>query len=275
MSKSNLPKSSAPDEAGVAPRRRMTGRERREQLLEEAVRLFAEKGYDGASVEEIAHRANVSKPVVYEHFGGKEGIYAVVIDRELQRLMLIVESTIGDPLFQQNRLMAHVLPKLISALFEYVEERANGFRVLIDAPLSGSVAHQETVVSVIAYKVEEVLSAAGWAGEIARTYAQATSGMLVHSAAEWLTRRLVQRTEIVDHLIDIALHGVALIDEPWSRPDVADLVIYTSADDGSAIRDAMLDLLEIAGWGRGQARVPTARLVVPTVVDPRGRTPAR
>mgnify|MGYP001607224543 CR=1 FL=1 len=37
--------------------------------------LFAEKGFEGASVEEIAHRANVSKPVVYEHFGGKEGAY--------------------------------------------------------------------------------------------------------------------------------------------------------------------------------------------------------
>ena len=60
---------------------RMTGRERREQLLDVARALFAEKGYDAVSVEEIAHRANISKPVVYEHFGGKEGIYAVVVDQ--------------------------------------------------------------------------------------------------------------------------------------------------------------------------------------------------
>ena len=59
----------------------MTGRERREQLVQVGRSLFAEKGYDGTSIEEIAARANVSKPVVYEHFGGKEGLYAVVVDR--------------------------------------------------------------------------------------------------------------------------------------------------------------------------------------------------
>ena len=65
----------------------MTGKERREQLLDVGRSLFAERGYDGTAVEEIAARAGVSKPVVYEHFGGKEGLYAVVVDREVQRLM--------------------------------------------------------------------------------------------------------------------------------------------------------------------------------------------
>ncbi len=49
----------------------MTGKQRREQLLEVGRSLFAEKGFDATSVEEIAARAQVSKPVVYEHFGGK------------------------------------------------------------------------------------------------------------------------------------------------------------------------------------------------------------
>ena len=65
----------------------MTGKERREQLLDVGRGLFAERGYDGTAVEEIASRAGVSKPVVYEHFGGKEGLYAVVVDREVQRLL--------------------------------------------------------------------------------------------------------------------------------------------------------------------------------------------
>src|SRR5438552_16426012 len=69
------------------PRVRMTGRERREQLLQVGRALFAEKGYDGTSIEEIAARAKVSKPVVYEHFGGKEGLYAVVVDREMSELL--------------------------------------------------------------------------------------------------------------------------------------------------------------------------------------------
>ena len=65
----------------------MTGRERREQLIGIGRKLFAEKGFEGTTVEEIAAQAGVSKPVVYEHFGGKEGLYAVVVDREIQALL--------------------------------------------------------------------------------------------------------------------------------------------------------------------------------------------
>jgi AcrR family transcriptional regulator len=65
----------------------MTGKERRLQLVDVGRRLFAEKGFEGTSVEEIAAKAGVSKPVVYEHFGGKEGLYAVVVDREIEVLL--------------------------------------------------------------------------------------------------------------------------------------------------------------------------------------------
>ena len=81
----------APAAAAVKPkpvvRGRMSGAERRAQLIDVGRKLFAEKGFDGTSVEEIASKAGVSKPVVYEHFGGKEGLYAVVVDREMQRLL--------------------------------------------------------------------------------------------------------------------------------------------------------------------------------------------
>src|ERR1700712_2442024 len=79
------------------PRVRMTGRERREQLLDVGRSLFAEKGFEATSIEEIAARAGVSKPVVYEHFGGKEGLYAVVVDREMQSLLDAISSALtGD-----------------------------------------------------------------------------------------------------------------------------------------------------------------------------------
>src|SRR5690606_41599551 len=77
-----------------ARRKRMTGKERREQLLGIGRELFAERGFDGTSIEEIAARAGVSKPVVYEHFGGKEGIYAIVVDREMQKLLGMVGESL-------------------------------------------------------------------------------------------------------------------------------------------------------------------------------------
>ena len=74
----------------------MTGSERRQQLIEIARSLFAERGFDGTSIEEIALRANVSKPVVYEHFGGKEGLYAVVVDREMDYVVRRIVEAISS-----------------------------------------------------------------------------------------------------------------------------------------------------------------------------------
>src|SRR4051794_30375944 len=97
----STPGSSSPAGPGTGrPRVRMTGAQRRQQLLDVGRELFAQRGYDGTSIEEIAARADVSKPVVYEHFGGKEGLYAVVVDREMQRLLDRFTSALsigGDP----------------------------------------------------------------------------------------------------------------------------------------------------------------------------------
>src|SRR3954451_7369897 len=104
-------------------RSRMTAAERREQLIEIARRLFAERGFDGTSVEEIAARAEVSKPVVYEHFGGKEGIYAVVVDREIQALTTVLGGALeagGHP--------KAVVERTALALLGYIEASEDGFR---------------------------------------------------------------------------------------------------------------------------------------------------
>ncbi len=73
--------------SAARPRVRMTGVQRRRQLLDIGRELFAQKGFEATSIEEVAARADVSKPVVYEHFGGKEGLYAVVVDREMHSLL--------------------------------------------------------------------------------------------------------------------------------------------------------------------------------------------
>lgn len=109
----------------------MTGTQRREQLIEIGRALFAERGYEAASIEEIAARANVSKPVVYEHFGGKEGLYAVVVDREMSTLLEMITSSLT-----QNRSRIRV-ERVALALLTYVEERTDGFRILVrDSPVA-------------------------------------------------------------------------------------------------------------------------------------------
>ena len=103
----------------------MTGQERRQQLLDIGRKLFAERGFEGTSIEEIAAQAGVSKPVVYEHFGGKEGLYAVVVDREVEHLTSFAMTQLQGP---------HTQPKFEAAtasLLHYIEENADGFRILV------------------------------------------------------------------------------------------------------------------------------------------------
>lgn len=108
----------------------MTASQRREQLLTVSRVLFAEKGFEGTSVEEIAARAEVSKPVVYEHFGGKEGIYAVIVDREIQGLTSALTGALsmgGHPKV--------LLERTALALLTYIETSEDGFRILVrDSP---------------------------------------------------------------------------------------------------------------------------------------------
>jgi len=67
----------------VAKKQRLSGAERRVQLMEVGRSVFASHGYEATSIKEIAQKAGVSKPIVYEHFGAKEGLYAAIVDREM------------------------------------------------------------------------------------------------------------------------------------------------------------------------------------------------
>src|ERR1700753_3065996 len=113
---------------------RMTGTERREQLLDVGRSLFAERGFEPAWIEERAARAGVSKPVVYEHFGGKEGLYAVVVDREIQQLLSQVTGALGQAAHPRA-----LLENAAQALLAYIEESTDGFRILVrDSPVTQS-----------------------------------------------------------------------------------------------------------------------------------------
>ena len=189
----------------------MTGTERRQQLLNVAKALFAEKGFDGTSVEEIAQRADVSKPVVYEHFGGKEGIYAVVVDRETQTLLdLMVSSLDAD----HPRTM---LEQAAVALLTYVEESEGGFRILVrDSPVVTSTGTFSTLLNDIASQVEHILgqqfSARGYDRKLAPLYAQALVGMVALTGQWWLDARKPKRDEVAAHLDNLAWNGLSRLD---------------------------------------------------------------
>ncbi|SMD14927.1 TetR/AcrR family transcriptional regulator [Kibdelosporangium aridum] len=187
----------------------MTGTQRRRQLLDVARALFAEKGFDGASVEEIAHRAGVSKPVVYEHFGGKEGIYAVVVDREMDQLLSAITESLSEDMHPRT-----LLEHAAMALLDYVDTSTDGFRILVrDSPVASSTGTFSSLLSDIASHVEHILgvhfSRRGYDAKLAGLYAQALVGMVALTGQWWLDVRKPRKTDVAAHLVNLAWNGLS------------------------------------------------------------------
>ncbi|WP_243795926.1 TetR/AcrR family transcriptional regulator [Saccharopolyspora gloriosae] len=186
----------------------MTGEERRQQLLDVARALFAEKGFEAASIEEIAHRAGVSKPVVYEHFGGKEGIYAVVVDREMRALLdsMVSALSAGHP--------RALLEQAAGALLEYIDTSTDGFRILVrDSPVASTTGTFSSLLNDIASQVEHILglqfTAKGYDAKLAPLYSQALVGMVALVGQWWLEARKPKKDEVAAHLVNIAWNGLS------------------------------------------------------------------
>jgi AcrR family transcriptional regulator len=186
----------------------MSGKERREQLLDIGRTLFAARGFDGTSVEEIADKAGVSKPVVYEHFGGKEGLYAVVVDREVSRLLdRITESLVGNH-------PRELLEQAAGSLLRYIEEETDGFRILVrDSPVASTGGTFASMISDIATQVEHVLAgqfkARGFETKLAGLYSQALVGMVALTGQWWLDARKPKRDDVAAHLVNLACNGLS------------------------------------------------------------------
>ena len=188
----------------------MTGKERREQLLDVGRRLFAEKGYEGTSVEEIAHTAQVSKPVVYEHFGGKEGLYAVVVDREIAALLDAITASLSTTATHPRVL----LEQAAFALLDYIENSTDGFRILVrDSPVAQSTGTFASLISDVASQVEHLLAdefrGRGLEAETAPLYAQMLVGMVALTGQFWLNHRRPKKAEVGAHLVNLAWNGLS------------------------------------------------------------------
>ena len=187
----------------------MTASQRREQLLAVSRRLFAEKGFEGTSVEEIAARAEVSKPVVYEHFGGKEGIYAVVVDREVQALTAALSGALDEGGHPKV-----LLERTALALLSYIEASEDGFRILVrDGGVAQATGTFSSLIGDVATQVEHLLAhqfrTRGLDPKVAPIYAQMLVGMVALTGQYWLDARSPKKTEVAAHLVNLAWNGLA------------------------------------------------------------------
>jgi AcrR family transcriptional regulator len=197
----------------MASRKKLTAAARRAQLIQVGRQVFAEKGYEATSVEEIASRAKVSKPIVYEHFGGKEGLYAVVVDREMEYVIGVISEALsaGSP---RERAEQAAL-----AFLTWVKDRPDGFAVLThDAPTTVlSSGGFSSLLNEVAERVSDVFAEAfkqaGYDPEVAPIYAHALIGMVTLVGQWWSVVRKPSVEKVASHIVALAWMGLRNLPE--------------------------------------------------------------
>lgn len=187
--------------------RRLTGQARRAQLVEVGRAVFAKRGYEATSVEEIAARAHVSKPIVYEHFGGKEGLYAVVVDREMDYVVRRITEAISVGTPRQR------VEQAALAFLTYVKDHPDGFAILAhDTPLVSPSTGMASLLNDLAERVGDVFAAtfkaAGYDPRASPIYAQALIGMVTFVGRWWTEARKPGVEEVAAHIAALAWMGL-------------------------------------------------------------------
>jgi len=187
--------------------RRLSAQERRQQLIRVGRKVFATSGYEGTTVEEIARRAKVSKPIVYEHFGGKEGLYAVVVDRSMADLTERITNAIqiGTP---RQRVEGACL-----AFMTWVKAEPDSFMVLLRDKPSSRAGGMAGLMHDLADQVGEVFfnqfEASGYDKRMAGLYARMLVGMVAFAGEWWLeTRRAPSPDVVASHVAAMAWMGL-------------------------------------------------------------------
>jgi AcrR family transcriptional regulator len=204
------------DRPGPRARVRMPAAQRRAQLIATGRQLFAERGFDGTSMEEVAARAEVSKPVVYEHFGDKEGLDHAVVEREVRTLLdrITAALTAGHP--------RRLLEQATLALLSYIEDETDGFRVLMrDSPMMSGGGSFSGLLNDVAHRVRHHMAAGfaarGYDTGLAELYAQALTGLVAFTGRWWLDVRQPPREVVATHLVNLVWNGLSGLD-PDPRP---------------------------------------------------------
>jgi AcrR family transcriptional regulator len=186
---------------------RLPASARRAQLIDVGRIVFAKRGFEAASIEEIADRAKVSRPIIYEHFGGKEGLYAVVVDREMEYVVRRITDAISSGTPRQR------LENAVLAFLTYVKDHPDGFAILTqDRPVASAGTGMSSLLNDLAERVggvfSEAFKAAGYDPRSAPIYAHALVGMVTFVGQWWRDTRKPGIEEVASHIGALAWMGL-------------------------------------------------------------------
>jgi AcrR family transcriptional regulator len=191
----------------TVPRGRLSRSARRAQLLVAARDVFAAQGYHAAAMDDIAERAGVSKPVLYQHFPGKLELYQALLTTYADELVAQVEAALSATAENEERVEAAV-----AAYFDFVAGEGKAYRLIFGSDLRGDAADvvEDAMNRCIEKVADAVTTDAGLDLARARLLAVGLVGLSQVAAQYWLdSEQTVDRDEAVALLASLAWRGLA------------------------------------------------------------------
>ncbi|MBO0833866.1 MAG: TetR/AcrR family transcriptional regulator [Actinobacteria bacterium] len=159
---------------------------RRRQLLDAAMEVFVARGYHAAAMDEIAERAGVSKPVLYQHFPGKQELYLALLDESIEALVEEVRTALKSTNDNRQRVTA-----TFSAYYSYISENKGTFRLIFESDLTSEPAVRQRIDKAdqsCGDMISEVIKQdAGIGDDEAKLLGISLVGMAQVSARYWLS----------------------------------------------------------------------------------------
>lgn len=182
---------------------------RRAQLLAAAQEVFVSNGYHAAAMDEIADRAGVSKPVLYQHFPSKLDLYLAILDQHITELLDDVQVALSSTTDNKERVEA-----TMAAYFRFVDRQDAPFRLVFESDLTNDEGVRERVERVeraCASAIADVIAEdAGLMRAEAELLGMALAGMAQVTARYWLqTGRSIPRDEAARLLAQLSWRGIS------------------------------------------------------------------
>jgi AcrR family transcriptional regulator len=183
--------------------------ERRAQLLAAATDVFVNNGYHATVMDDIAERAGVSKPVLYQHFPGKLELYVALLERHTDELVRRLQEAIEETHDNRQRVR-----NAVGAYFDFVDGDGEAFRLVFESDLRNQAPVQaiveRTYTTCVQAIAQAVVADAGLDTDRAWLVAVGVVGISEHGARYWLTRRHeLPKEEAVALTASLAWKGLA------------------------------------------------------------------
>ena len=183
--------------------------ERRAQLLTAALEVFTAAGYHSAAMDEIADRANVSKPVLYQHFPSKLELYLAVLDLHIDSLVFAIQKAIAEHRSNADRVKATV-----EAYFGFIDSEGEAFRLLFESDMNLEPQVRERL-NRMTYDCAAAVSAVisidtGLAKEESMLLAVGLIGTVQTTARHWLDRDgKIDRGRATELVMNLLWRGIS------------------------------------------------------------------